>query len=572
MIVRAFAIVPGAILERELNFRGRSGVDLLAAIIQASVSIGLALAGAGVWSLVGGTLSAAVAAAVALWWIIPWRPSPRQAQWGALRQLWRYSWFMSGANILVLANNTIDNVIVGRILGAGQLGFYTVTYRVATLPDDVIGYIVGRVMFPVYSRLTEGGSEFGRVYVQNLQRVALLSIPVSVGVIVAAEPIVLGLLGEKWSVVVTPLRILAVYALVRLTVAPSGEVFKGVGKPYLLAGFAALHLSLSILCLLILVPRYGLNGAALGMLFPMVVVGAAVFRVSTRILALDYTTIAKALVPSYICAAILGLALLALLPVADMLPPALGLAMLVVVGICVYVGATALFARSVIRPIWAGLRRAAEPASRTKPQARAPEPARRRRSGCRETDEGLEVADSVAGRSGRDRRELRPARLLEPRGVDEELEPALHDERAPQLGCMVFTGTVAFELREQRGLVEVRACCEAARRERLGHEVAQSAAHPVRFVCGETLLALAVDHLGREQRTDCLAERPLGVPPVHVILRAECKATLDDPVVEEWVARLERYRHRVPIEVVVVHRQGLRSEPVEVVCDQTAAR
>ena len=259
IIFRAFAIVPGAILERELNFRARGGAELLAAVVQATISIGLALAGAGVWSLVVGNLAAAAVSVIVLWVIIPWRPSPRQAQWGALRKLWRYSWFMSGANLLVLANNTIDNVIVGRLLGATQLGYYSVTYRVATMPDDVIGYIVGRVMFPVYSRLNEDKPEFGRVYIQNLQRVALLSLPASVGVIVAAEPIVLGLLGEKWSVVVTPLRILAVYALVRAVVAPSGEVFKGSGKPYLLTAFGALHLSLSIPCLLVLVRRYELT-------------------------------------------------------------------------------------------------------------------------------------------------------------------------------------------------------------------------------------------------------------------------------------------------------------------------
>lgn len=358
VIFRGFAIVPGAILERELNFRGRGAAELLAAFVQATVSIGFALAGAGVWSLVVGNLAAAVVAAVAVWLIIPWRPSPRQAQWGALRQLWRYSWFMTGANILVLANNTVDNVIVGRLLGAGQLGFYTVTYRVATMPDDVIGYIVGRVMFPVYSRLSQDRREFGRVYVQNLQRVALLSLPVSVGVIVAAEPIVLGLLGETWRPVVTPLRILAVYALVRALVAPSGEVFKGAGKPYWLTASGAAHLSLSIPCLLVLVPRHGLNGAALGMLAPMAVVGLAAFCVSARMLDLELGTIARALVPSYVCAGILGLALLALLPVADALPAVAGLAMLVAVGICVYVVSTAVFARSVVVPMWAGLRRA----------------------------------------------------------------------------------------------------------------------------------------------------------------------------------------------------------------------
>jgi PST family polysaccharide transporter len=258
----------------------------------------------------------------------------------------------------VLANNTIDNVIVGRLLGAGQLGYYTVTYRVATMPDDVIGYIVGRVMFPVYSRLSEDKPEFGRVYVQNLQRVALLSLPASVGVIVAAEPIVRGLLGEKWLLVVTPLRLLAVYALVRAVVAPSGEVFKGAGKPHLLTAFSALHLSLSIPFLLVLVPRYELKGAALGMLAPMVVVGIAVFIVGARLLEVELSTIARALAPSYVCAGILGFALLPLLRVADALPPVAGLAMLVVAGICIYVGSTAVFARSVVVPMWAGLRRA----------------------------------------------------------------------------------------------------------------------------------------------------------------------------------------------------------------------
>ncbi len=358
VIFRALSIVPGAILEREVNFRGRSAAELLAATVQACVSVGLALAGVGVWSLVVGNVVAAAVAAAAVWLITPWRPSPFQAKWGALRQLWRYSWFMSGANILVLANNTIDNVVVGRMLGAGQLGFYTVTYRIATMPDDVIGYIVGRVMFPVYSRLNEDVGEFGRVYVQNLQRIALLSLPASVGVIVAAEPIVLGMLGEKWLPVVTPLRILAVYALVRAVVAPSGEVFKGSGKPYLLTAYGAVHLSLSIVALLLLVPRDGLNGAAWAMLIPMLVVGVLVFRTGLRVVQVDLLQVVKALAPSYICAGILAVVLFLLLPVADALPPLFGLVALIVVGIGVYVASTAIFARSVIVPIWAGLRRA----------------------------------------------------------------------------------------------------------------------------------------------------------------------------------------------------------------------
>jgi O-antigen/teichoic acid export membrane protein len=358
VVFRGAAIVPGAILERELDFRGRANAELLAAVAQVTLAIGLALAGAGVWSLVFAGLAQAATYTTVAWLIVPWRPSPRDAQWGALRQLWSYSWFMTAANVLVLANNTIDNVVVGRLLGTTKLGFYSVAFRVATMPDDVIGYIVGRVMFSVYSRLNHDREEFARIYLQNLQRIALLALPASVGVIVAAEPIVLGLLGEKWRPVVTPLRILAVFALVRVFVAPSGEVFKGAGKPHLLTLTGTLHLSLSIPCLLVLVPRYDLTGAALGMLAPMVLAGMVAFRLSIRLLGLDLRRIARALLPSYACAGILAVALLTLEPVTASLPPVPALIALVLAGVVVYAASTALFARSIVLPMWAGSRRA----------------------------------------------------------------------------------------------------------------------------------------------------------------------------------------------------------------------
>jgi lipopolysaccharide exporter len=356
IVLRGTALVPGAILEREFHFRGRANAELLGAVAQVTVAIGLALAGAGVWSLVVAGIAQAATYATVAWIIVPWRPSPRDAQWGVLRHLWSYSWFVTAANVLVLANSTIDNIIVGRVLGATKLGFYAVSFRVATMPDDVIGYIVGRVMFAVYSRVNDDRPEFARIYLQNLQRIALLALPASVGIIVAAEPIVLGLLGEKWRPVVTPLRILAAFALVRVFVAPSGEVFKGAGKPHLLTLSGILHLALAVPCLLVIVRAYDLTGAALGMLVPMVVVGLVVFPVSMRLLGLELRRIVKALLPSFACAAVLAIALVTLIPVTDALPPVPALITLVLAGMVVYAASTALFARSVVAPMWAGFR------------------------------------------------------------------------------------------------------------------------------------------------------------------------------------------------------------------------
>jgi hypothetical protein len=77
-----------------------------------------------------------------------------------------------------------------------------------------------------------------------------------------------------------------------------------------------------------------------------------------RLLGLELRRIVRALLPSYACAGILAVALLALLPVTDTLPPVPALITLVLAGVAVYAASTALFARSVVLPMWAAFRRA----------------------------------------------------------------------------------------------------------------------------------------------------------------------------------------------------------------------
>ena len=79
LVLRGLMVVPAAILGRMLDFRSRAKADIGGSFVQAVVSIALAFAGFGVWSLVFGALAAAVVTAAILWTVVPWRPSPRAA-------------------------------------------------------------------------------------------------------------------------------------------------------------------------------------------------------------------------------------------------------------------------------------------------------------------------------------------------------------------------------------------------------------------------------------------------------------------------------------------------------------
>jgi O-antigen/teichoic acid export membrane protein len=356
LLLRGLMVVPAAILGRNLAYRARAKADVGSSLVQVAVSISLAFAGFGVWSLVIGALAAAVAQTLLLWAVVPWRPSPTAASRRVLIEMMRYGRFVSAGSILNVIDNTIDNIAIARMLGTTPLGYYAIAFRLADFPNSVIGYVVGRVMFPVYSILQGDLQAVRRAYLQNLQRIAIVALPVSVGIAVAAKPIVLSLFGEKWLLAVTPLRILAIYGLLKSFAAPAGELFKGIGRPHLNPLFSIPHLALAVPILYILIRSLRLDGAALGMLVLMAVTGLPAMFLAMRLVDVSIRDTAHALATPILCSALLGVALTILLWATQSFSPIISLMTLIGAGLLVFSSAAAAFARPVLMPMWASIR------------------------------------------------------------------------------------------------------------------------------------------------------------------------------------------------------------------------
>ena len=356
LLIGSAGTAPWAILERSMHYQARAKIDLASAVVQAAVAVGLAVGGAGVWSLVAGQLSGAAVAVAIAWTMLPWRPSPRQADRTILRQLLRYGRWSGAARIVNIANASVDNIVVARLLGVTPLGFYSVAFRLADLPVSLLGSIVGRVMFPVYSMLQDDLDSVRRAYLQNLQRIALVLPPITIGLMIDAKPIVLALLGAKWLPAVTPLRILGVWALVRSFAGPSVPVFDGRGKPHLGLLFTVIDAVVLITLLLVLVPRYGLYGAAAAQAIGVTAAGVPALLLAMRMVGLSVGALARGLGPPALSSAILAATLAAITGFAESLAPALALFLLVVTGLVVYLGASAIFARHIFLPMWWSMR------------------------------------------------------------------------------------------------------------------------------------------------------------------------------------------------------------------------
>ena len=360
LIIRGLGIVPGAMIERELVFASRAKGELVGAIVQALVAIPLAVSGFGVWSLVAGQLAGQSVQTVIFWAVTTLRPSPRLFSFRILRELGRFGRHVTAANIIYFIDTNIDTATVGRFLSAADVGYYNMAWRLANLPADGIGYIIGRVMFPAYATLQDDKDAFREVFLSNVRRVALFSLPVGVGILIAAQPIVLGLFGQRWEPAVAPLQILAVFGVIRAFSGVTAPAIQAAGKPQLILVLNLLHLGVLCAALFTLVPTFGLSfgleGAAGAVVIAAVASLGPAYRFALRLLELPFRRLIATVERPAVCSVPLIISLLAVSALTGSLPAGIQLLILVICGVAVYAAAILALAPGELRAISAAFR------------------------------------------------------------------------------------------------------------------------------------------------------------------------------------------------------------------------
>jgi polysaccharide transporter, PST family len=212
-----------------IDFRSRTIAEVADALCRGLVSIVLALLGAGVWSLVIGYLVGTIGWDVVLWRVVPWRPSFRP-QKKHVRALLRFGGSMTGVALAGAFMAQFDNIVIGRVLGATELGFYSIATRLPMLLILNLAVVAGRVLFPAFAMLRErGGLERG--VLTSLRYTAIVTLPLAVFVVVLAKPLTLALFGDHWRPAIGALQVLSLWAALTTMSMIWGNFLKACARP-----------------------------------------------------------------------------------------------------------------------------------------------------------------------------------------------------------------------------------------------------------------------------------------------------------------------------------------------------
>jgi O-antigen/teichoic acid export membrane protein len=208
--VEGLASVSMSLLRKEMRFKQLAQFNILSYFL-AYIVIGILLAYLdwGVWALMIATLSQTVFNGILAYLLVRHSVIPIFG-WKYYKELFGYSSKISVVGILEYIGHSIDTFAVGKFFGDSALGLYNRATFLITLPATYLTDSFAKVLFPSLSKIQKETEKLKGVYLTAILIVGFLVFPLSIGVSIAAEPIVQVLLGDSW---IGSIVILQVYAL-----------------------------------------------------------------------------------------------------------------------------------------------------------------------------------------------------------------------------------------------------------------------------------------------------------------------------------------------------------------------
>jgi lipopolysaccharide exporter len=296
--ISGLGIVHQALLERSLSFDSLAKLEVTSNVTGAVIGIGMAFLGFGVWSLVFQSLATIILGTLLLWMVNPWRPRG-SFHWKEVQAVSGFSLNLTGFGILNYLARNADYLLIGRYLGAQELGYYTLAYRILLFPIQNISSVISRVIYPVLSTFQDDNNRFSTIYLKVTSSIALISFPLMLGVLALARPFVLTFFGEKWEPVIQLVIILAPVGLIQSIGTTVGMIYQAKGRTDWMFRWG-LGAGISVILAFIVGLQWGVTGVAGAYAIVSFVLAYPSFYIPFQLIDLKFLDLVKVLRPAFL--------------------------------------------------------------------------------------------------------------------------------------------------------------------------------------------------------------------------------------------------------------------------------
>lgn len=208
-LIRALFVQHEAILRRQMRFKELAIIDVTALFFGGVVGVASALLGMGYWSLVVMPITTVFVQAVLVVFRIRWKPALFRRKSGT-KPLFNFGANITAASMVGYFTENSTPFAVGLVGGSHFLGLYDRSFRLASIPSKQVLPPIINVLQSAVSRVAKNQDRLRESALSLMSKVGIIALFVTVFMFLAAEWIVLILLGPAWGEAVPVFQLLAI--------------------------------------------------------------------------------------------------------------------------------------------------------------------------------------------------------------------------------------------------------------------------------------------------------------------------------------------------------------------------
>ena len=136
----------------------------------------------------------------------------------------------TGFSIINYFSRNLDNLLLGKVWGATQLGLYNRAYQLMTLPIEQVNEPITSVAIPALSRIKDEAATYRQAYLRMLEKIAMCTMPAIAFMMATSDWIVQVVLGPQWSATSRIFLLLGITGLFQPIANTTGWLFLTQGR------------------------------------------------------------------------------------------------------------------------------------------------------------------------------------------------------------------------------------------------------------------------------------------------------------------------------------------------------
>ena len=257
--------IPSVMLERKLNFKLISTVDIIENVSFYVIAVLFAFYGFGAYSYAIATFVRSLLGLIIIYHFSPW-PIGFSFSYPTAKSLFKYGIPYQFNSFISMAKDKLSNLFVAGLLGREGFGILSWAQKGPRIPLSFMDAIM-KVTFPTFSRLQDNPEYLKKSLEKSIYFIALFVFPASAGIALIA-PSLINVIPKytKWLPAIIPLYFYSLNVAIASITSPLTNAFNAIGKITLTTKFMIMWTVLTWLLYPYLTIKYGYVGTSVATL------------------------------------------------------------------------------------------------------------------------------------------------------------------------------------------------------------------------------------------------------------------------------------------------------------------